>query len=101
MKHFVNIILLVFYPLLVSAQYYITGTVKDEWGSPLQNVSIYVHSSGYTFYTGNDGSFGILNSRVVDTLSFTLEGYQKQKLIVAANMKEPFRMAIKSGCLSL
>lgn len=84
MKYFLHIVLLVFYPLLASAQYYITGTVKDEWGSPLQNVNILVHSSGYTFYSGSDGSFGILNSRQVDTISFQHEGYLKQKLIVNA-----------------
>ena len=85
MKYFLNIILVVFYPLLATAQHYITGSVKDEWGSPLQNVSIFVHSSGYTFYTGHDGSFGILNSKIIDTLSFQLEGYAKQKLIVNAS----------------
>lgn len=51
---------------------------------PLQNVTILVHSSGLNFYSGSDGTFGILNSRSVDTLSFSADGYQKQQIVFIA-----------------
>ncbi len=85
MKYFVNIILILFYPLLALSQSYMTGHVRDEAGNALQSANIYVHSSGANFYTGSDGSFGIITSSKTDTLTITLEGFQKQKLIVDGN----------------
>jgi len=68
---------------LRSQQFYIRGEVKDESGNPLQNVTILLNATGYVYYTGSYGSFGILTSRNVDTLTFSLEGYQKEKKIVS------------------
>jgi Ca-activated chloride channel family protein len=67
---------------MFAQQYYLRGEVKDEGGNPLQNVSIYHHSSGYIYRTGQTGSFGILTNRESDTLSFSFDGYQKEKLSV-------------------
>ena len=62
-------------------QYYIKGEVRDEGGQPLQNVSILLHSTGYKYYSGATGSFGIVTRNQVDTLTFILSGYQKQVVI--------------------
>ena len=62
-------------------QYYIKGEVRDEGGQSLQNVSIVLHSTGYKYYSGATGSFGIVTRNQVDTLTFILSGYQKQVVI--------------------
>jgi Ca-activated chloride channel family protein len=69
----------------VQAQYYIRGEVKDEKSNGLQNVKIILHSTGLPYSSGVGGSFGILNSKVNDTLTFLLEGYEKLTLAVNAN----------------
>ena len=66
-------------------QYYLKGSVTDEAGNPLQNVSILLHSTGYVYYSGSTGSFGILTKRQADTLSFSLDGFQKLRLPVNAS----------------
>lgn len=65
-------------------QYYLKGEVKDEAGNALQNVSILLHSTGYVYYSGSTGSFGIVTKRLIDTLSFSLDGFQKLRLPVNA-----------------
>ena len=54
----------------------------DESGNPLQNANILLHATGYVYHTGSYGSFGILTNRNTDTLTFWLDGYQKEKRIV-------------------
>ncbi|MGN6400019.1 MAG: VWA domain-containing protein [Flavisolibacter sp.] len=77
---------MLFCPLLVAAQqYYIKGQVKDEAGHALQNVTIYLHSTGYVYYSGSEGGFGILTNNKIDTLSFSYDNYQKQKVAVKAD----------------
>ena len=75
---------LLFYIHTTAQQYYLKGQVNDEAGNGLQNVSILQASSGYVFYTGSSGSFGILTNRLKDSLTFSLEGYEKKKIAVAA-----------------
>lgn len=66
-------------------QYYLKGEVRDEAGTALQNVSILLHSTGYVYYSGSTGSFGIVTKRLIDTLSFSLDGFQKLRLPVNAS----------------
>lgn len=61
------------------------GMVRDEAGNALQNATIFLHSSGYLYYSGSEGSFGIITYKKIDTLTVTLEGYQRQKLPVDAS----------------
>jgi len=58
-----------------SAQYYITGDVKDDKNQPLQNVKIYMPSAGALYASGATGGFGIPTSNSTDSLVFSLEGY--------------------------
>lgn len=86
MKHCINIALILFCPLLVFAQqYYIKGQVKDEAGNSLQNVNIYLHSTGYVYFSGSDGFFGIPTNKKTDTLTFSFEGYQKREMTIDAD----------------
>ncbi|HEV8080835.1 MAG TPA: von Willebrand factor type A domain-containing protein [Chitinophagaceae bacterium] len=60
----------------LSAQYYIRGEVKDEKNQPLQNAKIYLHSNRLLYFSGNLGGFGILTSKIYDSLTFNADGYE-------------------------
>ena len=81
---------------LFGQQFYIRGEVKDESGNPLQNVSILLHATGYVYHTGPYGSFGILTNRDTDTLSFWLDGYQKEKKLVSSANYVTVRLKLNS-----
>jgi Ca-activated chloride channel family protein len=63
-------------------QYYVRGEVKDEAGNILQNVLILQHKTGYIFRSGSSGTFGIIANQQIDTFSFSMEGFLKEKVIV-------------------
>jgi Ca-activated chloride channel family protein len=65
--------------------FYLRGEVKDEAGNVLQNVTILQNNTGYIFRSGSSGTFGIVLNQQVDTFSFSLDGYQKEKLILNAD----------------
>lgn len=65
-------------------QYYVRGEVKDEAGNVLQNVTILQYKTGYVFRSGSAGTFGIVTNQQIDTFSFSLEGFQKQIVVVNA-----------------
>ncbi len=73
------------YSSLYSQQYYIRGEVKDEKGNPLQNVKIVELRTGYIYRSGVYGSFGIVTNFQTDTLNFSLDGYEKQDVVVNAD----------------
>ncbi|HYK56673.1 MAG TPA: von Willebrand factor type A domain-containing protein [Flavisolibacter sp.] len=99
MKRFIHIAALFFCPLLAFAQqYYLKGQVKDEAGYALQNVSIYLHSTGYVYYSGAEGTFGIPSNNKIDTITFSYEGYLKQKLVVDATV--PIDVKLKKTAIT-
>jgi len=101
LKRLLNItFFLLLCPLLTLAQYYTTGFVRDEWGSPLQNAIVFVHSNSASFYSGSDGSFGVITSKLTDTLTFSLEGFQKQKIVVNAGTMLDVRLRKNSSAMS-
>ena len=93
LKRLLYIVFSTICPLFVFAQhYYVKGQVKDEAGNALQNVNIYLHSTGYVYFTGMEGSFGILINNKSDTLSFSMEGYQAQRVAVNADVNAEIRL---------
>jgi len=70
--------------LLAFSQYYLRGQVRDEAGNVLQNAAIYLHGSGYYYYSTTEGTFSILHDKKSDTVTISLEGYVKQKLVIEA-----------------
>ena len=62
------------------AQFYLRGEVKDEKNTPLANAKIRLQSSGYVYYTGTGGAFGITTSRKIDSVTIQLDGYLPQSL---------------------
>jgi len=75
-RKLVFILLILYIPISLSAQYYIRGEVRDEKNTPLQNVKIILHSTGLPYASGIGGAFGILTSKETDSLSFTIDGYE-------------------------
>ena len=65
-------------------QFYVRGEVKDESGNILQNVTILQHTTGYIFRSGSSGTFGIVTTKQVDTFSFSMDGFVKEKVLVDA-----------------
>jgi Ca-activated chloride channel homolog len=76
LKRTVVIFFLLFAASLVHAQYYLRGQINDENKNPLQNVRILLNSNGYLYYTGSDGTFGILTPLQSDSLTITVDGFQ-------------------------
>lgn len=75
-----------FFTFSASSQYYLRGEVKDEQGRGLPDAKITLFSKGnYPFYTGSSGAFGIPTSLKIDTITFTLEGYDTLKTAVITN----------------
>ena len=68
-----------------NAQYYIRGEVKDEKNQPLQNVRIILQSSHQSYYSGSSGRIGITTKILVDSLIFSLEGYEAKTVKVVAD----------------
>ncbi|WP_018616306.1 YfbK domain-containing protein [Segetibacter koreensis] len=65
------------------SQYYLRGELKDEQGQGLADARITLSSKGnYPYYTGSSGAFGIPTSLKIDTITFTLEGYDTLKTAV-------------------
>jgi Ca-activated chloride channel family protein len=60
------------------SQYYLRGEIKDETGKPLSNVKILLHSTGYIYYSGSTGGFGIMSKKNADSISVSTEGFQAQ-----------------------
>jgi Ca-activated chloride channel family protein len=84
MKSF-YILLFVFSTSIAAAQdYYLKGEVKDEAGNLLSNVTITHCRSGYIFSSNLSGFFGIVSNQKSDSLLFSLNGFQDQKLLVDA-----------------
>jgi Ca-activated chloride channel family protein len=88
-------------PRLVTAQYYIRGEVKDEKNNGLQNVKIILHSTGLPYATGVGGAFGILSSKVTDSLSFYLEGYEPLHVKVNTSKFQSLQMKMQPFTASL
>lgn len=84
MKPFVlNLLFLLLFVQLSNAQYYLRGELKDEKGVGLPGARIALFSKGsYPFYTGSSGAFGIPTNLKVDTITFSLQGYDTLKTAV-------------------
>jgi Ca-activated chloride channel family protein len=62
--------------IVVYAQFYIRGEIKNERGETLQNVRIVVHSTQFIYYSGVDGEFGITSSKQFDSLTLSCDNYE-------------------------
>lgn len=81
----IHIALFLFCPLLALSQYYLKGRLKDEAGNILQNAKLTLHSTGYSYFSGSEGTFGITTNKKADTLTVSMDGFQKYTLAVDAS----------------
>jgi len=65
-----------------NGQYYLRGEIKSDKKMPLQNVSIFLHSSKQLFHSGSYGSFGFTVAKAYDSLTLSLEGYESKSVYV-------------------
>ncbi len=57
------------------AQYYLRGEIKDEKNTPLPNAKILLHSTGYLYYSGSSGGFGIVSTKPNDSITVSIDGF--------------------------
>ncbi|HJU46351.1 MAG TPA: von Willebrand factor type A domain-containing protein, partial [Chitinophagaceae bacterium] len=76
MKQFCIIGLLLSCSLSLFSQHYLKGEIKDETGRRLSNVKIILQSTGYVYYSGSSGAFGIMSPRTLDSAILIMDGYQ-------------------------
>ena len=77
----------------VNAQYYLRGEIADGKNTPLQNVKIILHSTGYLHSSGLGGAFGIPSTKKSDSISLSLDGYEPLSLRV--NTSEYQKLTMK------
>jgi Ca-activated chloride channel family protein len=85
LKNVITILLSLLITFSLSAQYYMRGEVKDENNIILPNSKIIQLSTGYVYYTGSSGGFGIISTRLEDSVTVSYDGYQEQRLKLSAN----------------
>jgi Ca-activated chloride channel family protein len=61
----------------LTAQYFFTGEVKGPRGDNLQHVTISVRSTGLIYKTGPYGNFEIVSQNADDSLTFSIDGFEK------------------------
>ncbi|HPZ88019.1 MAG TPA: hypothetical protein PLQ32_07940, partial [Flavihumibacter sp.] len=65
----------------LQAQSFYRGLIKDSADSPLPNVKMLFQSSGYIFYSGTSGGFGITSGTEKDSVTLSFEGYKTRKVL--------------------
>lgn len=85
----------------VSAQYYLRGEIRDGKNTPLQNVKIILHSTGYLHASGLGGAFGIPSALASDSISLSLDGYEPLFLRVNTSQYQKLTMKMLPYMASL
>ncbi len=81
----ITLVCLLLFAIAADAQYYFRGEVKDAAGVGLALVRIRVHSSNSFYQSGSTGGFGLPSSKVKDTVSFFLHGYEEKTVVLSSN----------------
>ena len=82
-------------------QYYLRGEIKDEKNKPLPNAKIFVHSSRTLFTSGaSAGDFGINEKVLYDSLTITLDGYEKTTVRVKTDQWQKIILKLTADAVS-
>ncbi len=68
------------------------GEIRDENNGLMPNVKIRLHSSGYLYYSGGLGSFGIPIAQATDTVTLIADGYEDKTIEVDATGFQTIRL---------
>ena len=86
---------------LAIGQYYLRGEIKDEKNKPLPNAKIFVHSSRTLFTSGaTAGDFGINEKVLYDSLTITLDGYEKTTVRVKTDQWQKIILKLTADAVS-
>jgi Ca-activated chloride channel homolog len=85
LNRLLHIVSFITFALFANAQYYIRGEVKNEKNQPLQNVRIILNSNHSLYFSGASGAFGITTKTIIDSLTFSLEGYESKTIRIIAD----------------
>jgi Ca-activated chloride channel homolog len=83
----------------VQAQYFLRGGISDDKKRPLQNVKILLHSSKQGYTTDQSGSFGIPSSLQYDSITVSLDGFEKQILRVKTDVWQTLVLKVSAATL--
>ncbi|MEO5892512.1 MAG: von Willebrand factor type A domain-containing protein, partial [Ferruginibacter sp.] len=83
--------------LTISAQYYLRGEIQDEKKLPLQNVKMVFHSGPAIYYSGSSGGFGISTTKLYDSLTVSLDGYETKTVGIKADVFQSIIMKTLSS----
>ena len=84
-----------------SGQYYLRGEIKDEKNKPLPYAKIFVHSLRASFNSGAvSGDFGINIRSLNDSLTITLDGYEKTTVSVRAEKWQKIILKLTADAVS-
>ncbi len=86
MKKIVLYCFVVLYAQLGYAQYFLQGDVQSIAGAKIAKAKIYVHSSKTSFLVGADGSFGVNNAELNDTITISYPGYEIKTQAIKSNI---------------
>lgn len=75
-----------------NAQYFLQGDVQSITGTKLPKAKIYIHSSKTTFLVGVDGSFGVNNNSLSDTITVSYPGYENKILPIKSNIWQSIKL---------
>ncbi|HEV3411655.1 MAG TPA: von Willebrand factor type A domain-containing protein [Puia sp.] len=73
-------------------QYYLRGEIRDENNGLMPNVKIRLHSSGYLYYSGSSGAFGIPIAQAMDSVTLVADGYEDKTMRVDAEAYQTIRL---------
>lgn len=94
LRYSAAIIIFLFLAAPAFPQYYLRGEIKDEHGTLLQNVRLLLHSSGYVYYSGNEGTFGIQMPAPLDSLTISTKDFET--ITVAVDTRKYQSIALRS-----
>jgi TonB-dependent starch-binding outer membrane protein SusC len=95
---FVYFMAFLFLPVMTFAQSKVSGTVKDNNGKPLANVSIVVKNTQMGTATDVSGNFTVA-ARPTDVLVFSFTGYESKEVKVNGQTKIAVSMHTKANSL--
>jgi TonB-linked SusC/RagA family outer membrane protein len=95
---FVYLAAFLFLPVFSFAQSQVSGTVKDNDGKPLSNVSVVVKSTARGTATNASGNFSI-SARPTDVLVFSFTGYETKEIEVNNQKRLSVSMHTKANSL--
>jgi Ca-activated chloride channel homolog len=81
------------------AQYFLRGNIHDEKKNILPNVKILLHSSKLLTTTDYEGSFGIVTSLQYDSITVSLDGFERQTLRVKTDVWQNIVLKASSATL--